>query len=97
MSTKFDIENLCRLAHLEIDEKERKDLEDKLIRIVLWVDKLKEYSQEICEERSNQGEAKQTRLRQDVVLPSLSQKEALDNAPETEKGFFKVPKVIESK
>jgi aspartyl-tRNA(Asn)/glutamyl-tRNA(Gln) amidotransferase subunit C len=33
-------------------------------------------------------------LREDEVLPSLSQDEALAFAPEKKDGFFKVPKVI---
>ncbi|MDD1723878.1 MAG: Asp-tRNA(Asn)/Glu-tRNA(Gln) amidotransferase subunit GatC, partial [Methanospirillum sp.] len=33
-------------------------------------------------------------LREDEVLPSLAQEEALQNAGQTEKGFFKAPRVM---
>ena len=33
-------------------------------------------------------------LREDKVEPSLSQEEALANAPDKKDGYFKVPKVI---
>lgn len=34
-------------------------------------------------------------LREDQVRPGLSQQELLDNAPETEKGQFRVPPILE--
>jgi aspartyl-tRNA(Asn)/glutamyl-tRNA(Gln) amidotransferase subunit C len=34
-------------------------------------------------------------MRADEVRPSLSQEEALANAPESEDGRFKVPRIIE--
>jgi Asp-tRNA(Asn)/Glu-tRNA(Gln) amidotransferase C subunit len=33
--------------------------------------------------------------RDDILIPSLPHEAALQNAPETDKDFFKVPKVIE--
>ena len=34
-------------------------------------------------------------MRPDVVQPSLSREAALQNAPDPENGFFKVPKIVE--
>lgn len=34
-------------------------------------------------------------LRDDKAIPGLSQRELLENAPETEKGQFKVPPILE--
>lgn len=34
-------------------------------------------------------------MRDDVLQPSLSNEKALQNAPEAEDGYFKVPKVIQ--
>jgi len=34
-------------------------------------------------------------LRSDVVQPSLDRAEVMNQAPETDQAFFKVPKVIE--
>ena len=36
-----------------------------------------------------------TPFREDAVTPSLSQEQTLSNAPQKEKGFFKVPRIIE--
>ncbi|NMA69406.1 MAG: aspartyl/glutamyl-tRNA amidotransferase subunit C, partial [Desulfitobacterium sp.] len=33
-------------------------------------------------------------LRDDKVKPSITQEEALANAPEGEEGFFRVPKIV---
>ena len=33
-------------------------------------------------------------LRDDRLVPSISREEALANAPESDRGYFKVPKVI---
>jgi len=33
-------------------------------------------------------------FKQDIVLESFSQEVALENAPEREEGFFKVPRII---
>jgi aspartyl-tRNA(Asn)/glutamyl-tRNA(Gln) amidotransferase subunit C len=34
-------------------------------------------------------------FREDLVIESLGSEKSLDNAPETDRGFFKVPKIIE--
>jgi aspartyl-tRNA(Asn)/glutamyl-tRNA(Gln) amidotransferase subunit C len=34
-------------------------------------------------------------MRADVVQPSLPREAALQNAPDAEDGFFKVPKIVE--
>ena len=95
MSLEFDIENLCQLAQLEISAKEKKELEAQLQKIVSWVDQLKILPLERREEESALGCPPPNKLRPDKVLSGLSSKKALDNAPEKEKDFFKVPKVID--
>ena len=97
MSSKFDFDHLCQLASLGVSKKEREELEPQLLRIVRWVDKLQELNLQIPEGKSCPEISSPSRHRKDEILPSQAPGEALANAPEKEKGFFKVPQVIKSK
>ena len=97
MCPKFDFLHLCRLAHLQISETEKKELELQLHRIVKWVDKLKEFKPLVRDDKNCQEPSCSPPLRPDETLPSLSSEEALSNAPEKEGGYFRVPKVIKSR
>ncbi|MAP41139.1 MAG: Asp-tRNA(Asn)/Glu-tRNA(Gln) amidotransferase GatCAB subunit C [Woeseiaceae bacterium] len=94
--TKEDVDRVAELARLELTESEREMFIRQLTDILV-------YAQQVCEldttgvvptthVLTNQGT-----LRPDETRPSLSRKDALASAPDpdTEKGFFKVPKVIE--
>ncbi len=94
MRDRFDLEHLCRLAHLHLDSEEMAELRPQLEQIVAWVSQLGELT--IEKEAGLTGE---TRLpfRPDEVEASLPREEVLAAAAEKDEAFIKVPKVIEER
>ncbi len=92
--TKEQVGHVAKLAKLSIldDEKEKFALE--LEKILTYVEQLNELNTEGIEPTSHAVRLENV-FREDKVQPSLSVEIALQNAPQREKGFFKVPKIIE--
>ena len=93
---KVDRETLHKIAHLarlhikaEEEEKLMKDMSDTLS----WVEKLKELDTTGVEPLTHMTSEKNV-LRKDEVYLSISTEDGLKNAPEHDKQFFKVPKVL---
>lgn len=82
-----------RLAGLELSPEEREALRGDLTRILDYFRELAELDTEgVPPFEPLPGRV--NAWREDVPQPSLSQQEALRNAPETEAGQFKVPPVF---
>ena len=92
--TKEDLATVAHLSRLSIDadEEERyiKDLND----IVVYVDKLSELPTENVLPTTYALPVENV-FRDDTPRPSLTNEEALANAPESDDGYFKVPRVLE--
>lgn len=88
-----DVEHIARLARLELSEEEK-------IKFLKDLDSILTYMQQIHNVDTSHDEVLDRIielplvLREDIVTPSLSQAEALVNAPDKENGYFKVPRVI---
>jgi aspartyl-tRNA(Asn)/glutamyl-tRNA(Gln) amidotransferase subunit C len=97
--TESDIEKIATLAHLEITDEERRALTPQMASIVAYVEQLNALDTSRVEPAigglTPEGERTQA-TREDVVLPSLGQALALDQAPDPSHGHFRVPKVIAS-
>lgn len=91
--SKKEIDHLANLARLNLSDKEKGNLTEDLNKILSYVDQLNEVDVEGVEPLVSVIE-KDTVLREDVARPSLSQKDALKNAPEKNSDYFKVPKVL---
>ncbi|MBC7093852.1 Asp-tRNA(Asn)/Glu-tRNA(Gln) amidotransferase subunit GatC [Candidatus Bipolaricaulota bacterium] len=78
------------LAGLRLSPEERERLRADLERILAYFQKLQEVPTEGVPPFSPLPEVRNV-LRPDEPGPSLSQEEALQNAPEKEDGFFSVP------
>ena len=85
------LENLTRL---ELSEGERTKVQGSLNDILKMVDKLNELNTEGVEPLVYVNE-EITALREDKVSYELTQKQALQNAPNHNGIYFKVPKVID--
>jgi aspartyl-tRNA(Asn)/glutamyl-tRNA(Gln) amidotransferase subunit C len=85
------LENLTRL---ELSEGERTKVQGSLNDILKMVDKLNELNTEGVEPMVYVNE-EITALREDKVSNELTQKQALQNAPNHNGTYFKVPKVID--
>ncbi|HET6268247.1 MAG TPA: Asp-tRNA(Asn)/Glu-tRNA(Gln) amidotransferase subunit GatC [Acidobacteriota bacterium] len=86
------VQHIARLAHLELDEKEIEPLAHQLQDILQYIEKLKEVGESA--EPFSYDFLLTTDLRPDQLVPSLSVEEALKNAPEHVKNFFKVPRIL---
>jgi aspartyl-tRNA(Asn)/glutamyl-tRNA(Gln) amidotransferase subunit C len=93
----MDVRKVATLAHLEISDEEVALYTPQMAEIVKYVEQLNELDTEDVEPMlgglTDEGEATVT-TREDVIRPSLTQKEALDQAPSPVAGHFQVPKVL---
>jgi aspartyl-tRNA(Asn)/glutamyl-tRNA(Gln) amidotransferase subunit C len=94
-----DVERVAELAHLELAPEETPRMLKDLNAILDYVAELNELDTkgvvplaQVTELLDANGTGV---LRSDVVQPSLDRAEVMNQAPETDQAFFKVPKVIE--
>ena len=88
-----EVEHVAKLARLEISEGEKETFARQLSEILAYVRTLDGLDTEGIEPTATVLE--QTNVsRADEVKPSLPVALALTNAPESEDGFFRVPKII---
>ena len=85
---------LAKLARLSVNDNQLNSLEKDLKSILKFIDQLKEVNTEDIDPTSNSLDQKLI-LRDDIAENSLSNEDLLKNVPESELGFFVVPKVIE--
>lgn len=90
--TKEEIERLAGLSKLQFSETEKDELIDDMSRILTFVEQLNEVDTEGVEPLLHMSEAKNV-LRDDVSKTTITQQDALKNAPVKDSDFFKVPKV----
>ncbi len=88
------ISRLEKLARLQLSETEREKLRTDLERILHMVDKLRELDTAGVEPLVYMNEHGNV-WREDVVGEHLPVEQALQNAPNQDGKFFRVPKVIE--
>jgi aspartyl-tRNA(Asn)/glutamyl-tRNA(Gln) amidotransferase subunit C len=108
--TEKDVMYVAYLANLELTPEERTGMVRDLNSILEYVDRLKaldttnvepmaQISDRYGVDVSQQGSERFSYARRDDVVEglrrSLPQEEALQNAPDTDGTFFRVPKVIE--
>ncbi len=88
MITKTDVERVANLACLALNEEELREF-------TLQLDAILEYFDELADvEAQPPQQEEENVLRPDDVTASLSQKEALANAPRVEGGFFRGPRIL---
>ena len=93
----MDVRQVAKLAHLEITDEEVALYTPQMADIVKYVEQLSELDTENVEPAigglTPEGEATAT-MREDLVIPSLGQEAALEEAPSAVAGHFQVPKVL---
>ena len=93
----MDVRKVATLAHLEISEEEVALYTPQMAEIVKYVEQLNELDIDDIDPMlgglTDEGETTVT-TREDVVRPSLSQDDALSQAPSPVAGHFQVPKVL---
>lgn len=94
MPVEIDVDHVARLARLALTDEERERFRSQLGVILEHAERVREVAAEDVQPTSHPIPMKNV-LRDDEPEPTLSQEEALAGAPETEKGQFKVPRIVE--
>ena len=89
-----DVEHVARLARLTVVPEELKSLTEQMDAILGYVDKLNELDTTGVEPMAH-AVPMSNAFREDENTPAIGIERALQNAPQGEDGYFKVPKVIE--
>ncbi len=97
MAQKIDIKTVDEIAHLarlEFNDEAKGEILNDMNRMLAFVDKLNELNTDDVEPLIYMTEERSV-LREDEVKQTLTQQEALKNAPKKDSDYFKVPKVID--
>lgn len=93
-AAQVDVQYVAHLARLALTPEEQKKFGDQLAHILEHIEKLKELDVTGVEPTAHAAPRVNV-TRPDEVRPSLSQAEALRNAPAQTNGLFVVPKIVE--
>jgi len=96
MKQKIDtntVKHMAYLVRLGITEEEAQKFSGQFTSIIDYFNMLNEVDTENIPPASETVNAKNI-LREDVVQPSMSHEEFLNNAPQAERGYVKVPTVL---
>jgi len=93
MIERKDVEYVAWLARLELGEEEIERFTRQLGQVLEHAEKIKSTATGDVDPTSHAIPLKNI-MRADEVRPSLSQEEALSNAPRAEGGYFVVPRII---
>ena len=87
------VDYVASLAKLNLDDEERELLAEQLGRILEYVDQLREVDVSDVPPTKHVVDAVNV-SREDATRPSLPLDAALANAPESNRGYFVVPRVL---
>jgi aspartyl-tRNA(Asn)/glutamyl-tRNA(Gln) amidotransferase subunit C len=93
-SSDFNIKYVAHLARIALTPEEETRLSSQLGNILGYIEKLKELDVSNVEPTAHAVPLVNV-TRVDVIAESLSQDEALRNAPAKANGLFMVPKIVE--
>ncbi len=88
------VDHVARLARLALSDEERDRMSAELTVILEHADKIQALDLDDVEPTAHAVPLENV-ARSDEVTASLSQDEALGNAPELEDGRFRVPRIVE--
>ncbi|MDO9000177.1 MAG: Asp-tRNA(Asn)/Glu-tRNA(Gln) amidotransferase subunit GatC [Bacteroidota bacterium] len=97
MANKIDIKTVDEVAHLarlEFTDSAKEEILNDMNRMLGFIDKLNELNTDNIEPLIYMTNEKNI-LRDDIPEITLTQKEALKNAPKKDSDYFKAPKVID--
>lgn len=89
-----DVRRVAKLARIEFSDDELGKFTAQLDSIIGYIEKMNELDTSGTQPTSHIVDVKNV-MRDDIAKESLPRDESLKNAPCREKGFFKVPKIIE--
>ncbi|HNP89364.1 MAG: Glutamyl-tRNA(Gln) amidotransferase subunit C [Microgenomates group bacterium ADurb.Bin219] len=89
-----EVKHIAKLANLSLSNEEVKKFQGQLSETLNFIQVLDELNTEKAEP-TNHASGLSNIFRQDEIKPSISQAEALANAPSLSDGFFKVKAILE--
>lgn len=89
------VDELAHLARLQFEGEEKERIKKDLNRILGFMEKLNELDTEGVEPLVHLSEELNV-MRRDEAKRTISQEEALKNAPKRDSDYFKVPKVLKN-
>lgn len=90
------IDKLAHLARLEFENEAKEEIKKDLTRILSFVEKLNELNTDNVEPLIYITEEVNV-LREDEIKQTITQEDALKNAPKRDSDYFRVPRVVEKK
>ena len=99
MAQKIDIKTVDEVAHLarlEFNDESKAEILNDMNRMLQFIDKLNEMDTDGVEPLIYMTDERNV-MRADEPVHTITQKEALKNAPKKDSDYFKVPKVISNK
>ncbi len=91
---KATVAKIARLARIHVAEEKREALASELSNILGWVEQLGEVDTDNVAPMTSVVDVRLPE-RDDVITDGDCRDDVLANAPETDAGFFVVPKVVE--
>lgn len=88
-----EIERIATLSKLEFDADAKQEIQSDMNNMIEFINKLEEINTDNVEPLLFMTEEVNV-LREDDVNSTITQKEALKNAPQKDSDYFKIPKVI---
>lgn len=89
-----DVKKLAKLSRLEFTNQELENFVGEFEKTLEYVDKINSVDTSSVDLKESTFNAEHE-LRQDVIKPSFSQQEIIENAPQSEDGAFLVPTTVE--
>ncbi len=92
MITIKDVEHVAKLARLELSEEEKLKFTDQLSDVLKYVEMMNEVDTTNVEPMNHPIDFSNV-MRQDSPIYENTREELMENAPDVEGEFFKVPKI----
>lgn len=92
MITIEDVEHVAKLARLELSEEEKIKFTTQLGDVLKYVEQMNEVDTSNVEPMAHAVDFVNV-MRDDIVNYEQTHDELMQNAPDSENGFFKVPKI----
>lgn len=90
------VDHIAHLARLKFEGQAKQNIQQDMENILSFMDKLQEVPTENVEPLIFMTQ-EINRLREDIPVNSISQEEALKNAPKKDSDYFRIPKVLDKK
>lgn len=87
------IDHIAHLARLEFSGEKKETIKQDMEKIISFMEKLQEVDTEKVEPLIFMSDEVNV-LREDVAKVSLTQQQALENAPKKDSDYFRIPKVL---